>query len=105
MESIQPAELQRRLAEGEPLVLLDVREDEELDICRIPGSVHIPLGDLPQRHSELSSEATIVCICHHGRRSAMAAGFLAQAEFKRLVNLTGGIDAWAQEVDPSMARY
>jgi len=104
-QSISPLDLSRRLAEGSALILLDVREPEELEICRIQGAVHIPLGDLARRASELDSDATIVCICHHGRRSAMAAGLLAQADFKKLVNLTGGIDAWAEDMDPQMARY
>jgi len=104
-QSISATELQRRLAEGAALVLLDVREPEELEICRIQGAVHIPLGDLGRRLHELDSEAEIVCICHHGRRSAMAAGLLAQAQFRRLLNLSGGVDAWAEDVDPEMARY
>lgn len=105
VESMSAHELQRRLAEGDALVVLDVREPDELEICRIPGSVHIPLGDLPRRLHELDPEAAIVCVCHHGRRSAMAASLLAQAGCKRLFNLTGGVDAWAEDVDPEMARY
>jgi rhodanese-related sulfurtransferase len=105
VESISALELQRRLAEGDALVVLDVREPEELEICRIPGSVHIPLADLPRRYHELDADASVVCVCHHGRRSAMAASLLAQNGFSRLSNLTGGIDAWAEDVDPLMARY
>ena len=105
IQSIQPAALKARLDAGDSLVLLDVRQPEEVEICRIDGAVNIPLSDLPSRASELDPEAEIVCICHHGMRSANAAAFLAERDFERLINLTGGVDAWAAEVDPDMARY
>jgi rhodanese-related sulfurtransferase len=113
IERIEPAELHRRLGAGQARdgqpprdwVLLDVREAEELDICRLDGAAHIPLSELTARCDELDPERTVVCICHHGRRSAMAAGLLLERRFRRVINLTGGIDAWAEEVDPAMARY
>lgn len=102
---IEPEELKARLDAGEDLVLLDVRETPELDICRIEGALNIPLSQFAQRFEELDRARTIVCICHHGMRSANAAGFLAENDFENLLNLTGGIDAWAATVDPAMARY
>jgi adenylyltransferase/sulfurtransferase len=102
---IEPAQLKARLDAGEDLVLLDVREPEELQICSIDGALNIPLSQFAQRFEELDRSKTIVCICHHGMRSANAAGFLAENDFDDLLNLTGGVDAWAEQVDPSMPRY
>jgi rhodanese-related sulfurtransferase len=104
-ESLSPKELAARLAAGEALVLLDVREVEELAICALPGVTHVPLGELSRRHIELDPEAPTVCICHSGRRSAHAAAGLVQLGFEHVFNLTGGVDRWAVEVDPAMARY
>lgn len=105
IQSIRPAELKARLDAGDDLVLLDVRQPEELEICRLDEVVNIPLDQLPSRFGELDPDAEIVCICHHGMRSGNAAAFLAERDFASLVNLTGGVDAWATEVDPAMARY
>lgn len=102
---LAPAELAARLARGEELVLLDVREPHEFELCRIEGSLHIPLAELSLRHVELDPEREIVCICHHGIRSANAAAALARLDFDRLCNLVGGVDRWAREVDPRMPRY
>ena len=105
IEPIDAAALKARLDAGEDLVLLDVREARELAVCQIEGVVHIPLGELTARWHELDPERPTVCICHHGMRSAQAAQFLLGQDFDQLFNLTGGVDAWAQRVDPSMARY
>ncbi|MGD2019015.1 MAG: rhodanese-like domain-containing protein [Planctomycetota bacterium] len=105
IEPISAADLKARLDAGDELVLLDVRQPEELEICALPGVTHIPLGELSVRHHELDPEAETVCICHHGIRSANAAAGLASVGFERLLNLTGGVERWARDVDPSMARY
>ncbi len=105
MKPLRPLELNEQLAKNADWVLLDVRQPEELAICQLPGVLAIPLSELSQRHTELDPDATIVCICHHGIRSAHAAGFLAQLGFENLWNLSGGMDAWANDVDPKMARY
>lgn len=105
IETLAPVDLARRLADGEPLVLLDVREPEEVAVCALPGSIPIPLGELAVRHVELDPDAPTVCICHHGIRSASAAAALAHLGFERVFNLGGGVDRWAREVDPEMARY
>lgn len=85
--------------------LLDVREASEVVQCSIAGSVHIPLGQLPQRVSEVPRDRPIVVHCHHGGRSARAVLWLKQNGYENVVNLTGGIDAWACRVDPAMERY
>lgn len=105
MQTLTPRELAERLASGEELSLLDVREREELEICRLEGALHIPLGELAARVGELDPERPVVCICHHGLRSASVAGLLESREFEGVYNLTGGLDRWACDVDPDMARY
>jgi rhodanese-related sulfurtransferase len=105
VERLQPKDLRARIERGERLVLLDVREAEELAICRLPDVVHIPLGDLALRARELDPAAAVVCICHHGMRSANAAAFLERLGFEHVSNLQGGVERWATEVDPGLPRY
>jgi len=107
MQHITAPELAARLvAEGEngPL-LLDVRENWEFATCQIPGSVQIPMALVPIRISELDDDREIVCICHHGARSMQVAAFLERNGFTDVTNLTGGIHAWAVQVDGSMPKY
>ena len=101
---IQPEELKRRLAAGEDIYILDVREPHEYQICNIGGHL-IPLGDLPKRVSELDSSREIVVHCKMGGRSAKAVSFLRQSGFSRVHNLAGGILAWSDKVDPSVPKY
>lgn len=105
MRQFRPAELASHLQAGNTPVLLDVREPWEWDVCRLPGALLIPLGDLPARLAELNKEAETVVICHHGVRSYHAARYLESAGFGDVVNLSGGVAAWADEVDPAMPRY
>jgi adenylyltransferase/sulfurtransferase len=105
LNALSPIELKRRLDAGEALVLLDVREPDELEIASIEGSRSIPLADLGSRHGELDPELSTVCICHHGIRSAIAVESLKRLGFREVYNLTGGVDRWAVEVDASMKRY
>jgi rhodanese-related sulfurtransferase len=86
-------------------VLLDVREGWEYDTCHIQGSLLIPMSSIPARQEELDPEGAIVCICHHGARSMQVGAFLERAGFEQIVNLTGGIHAWAMQIDSSMATY
>ncbi len=104
-ERLNPAEVKQLLDSGRKLVLLDVREPDEVALVRIPGAVHIPMGDIPGRLHELDPDADMVVYCHHGMRSANVIAFLRQRDFRNLANLTGGIDAWSQSVDPSLPRY
>src|SRR5712691_4880432 len=102
---ITPLELKQRLDRGDKLFILDVREPHEYQICRLEGSHLIPLGEIPQRVNELNSADEIVVHCKMGGRSAKAVDFLRQAGFKKLKNLKGGIDLWAQTVDQTIPRY
>jgi rhodanese-related sulfurtransferase len=86
-------------------LLLDVRESWELQTCRIPEAIHVPMRQIPARLNELDTEADTVVICHHGVRSMRVAQFLEQQNFTRVYNLTGGVDAWARTVDPAMPTY
>ncbi len=101
---IRVEELKRRLDAGEDVFVLDVREPHEYQICNIGGHL-IPLGDLPKRVHELDSSREIVAHCRSGTRSAKAVNFLRQAGFRKVRNLSGGILAWADRVDPKMPKY
>lgn len=110
MRSLKPRELAELLAapvesEQERPVLLDVREPWELAICRIEGSESIPMQRIPQSLGRLDRQRPIVCVCHHGIRSFQVARFLEYQGFSRVINLEGGVAAWAREVDPAMATY
>jgi adenylyltransferase/sulfurtransferase len=100
-----PAEVAQWLEEGGEITLLDVRTPLEVGICRLPGSTFIPLQELPERLDQLDRRRRVVVYCHHGIRSAQAVAFLRGRGFAGAVNLTGGIEAWAREVDTAMARY
>jgi sulfur-carrier protein adenylyltransferase/sulfurtransferase len=102
---ITPEELKRRLDHGERVFILDVRNPEEFQICRIPESVLLPLPSPPQRFGELDRGREIVVHCKSGMRSQKAIAFLREQGFTRLVNLTGGILAWADRVDRSLSKY
>jgi len=102
---IDPTEVKRMLDRGDKFVLVDVREPHEFQICRIPGSTLIPLGELPKRVNELNSADEIVAHCKSGMRSAKAVDFLKQAGFKKVRNMTGGILAWSDKVDPTVPKY
>jgi len=102
---IGPRELAGRLERGEHVRLIDVREPHELEISRLPGAVLIPLGSLAARMHELDSAEEIVLFCKSGSRSARALELLAGAGFRKMKNLRGGINAWAEEVDSNMPVY
>ncbi len=102
---ISAPQLKAWLDEGRPVTLLDVRNPQEWDICRIEGAKLIPLPELQDRLGELDPASTIVAQCHGGVRSARAVNFLRQMGFSRAINLAGGIDAWSVQVDPSVPRY
>jgi adenylyltransferase/sulfurtransferase len=99
-------ELKKKMDAREPdLFVLDVREPQEFQIARIPGTVLIPLGEVPRRVSEVDPNKQIVVYCKSGVRSAKAAEFLRSAGFPRVRNLTGGILAWIDRIDPSQPKY
>ncbi len=103
--AVSVQEFQRRRLAGEALTLLDVREPFELEIARIPGAIPFPLSQLPARLHELDTAAEYTLSCHHGTRSAQAYEALRRAGFTRLQILSGGVDAWALHVDPTLPRY
>lgn len=106
MQDITPKELSERLAaDAEPLLLLDVREPWEAAICQIPGSRLIPMRQIPQDHATLDANRETVVICHHGVRSLQVALYLERRGHANILNLKGGIAAWAEQVDPHMATY
>ena len=94
---------------NQPALLLDVREDWELQTASVQSNgfelMHIPMGQLVQRLAELDPDRPIGCLCHHGGRSMQVAHFLAQKGFRAVANIAGGINAWSAEVDPSIPRY
>lgn len=106
MNTIDAIRLKEKLDNStQPPVLLDVRQPAECEICKIEGSILIPLDELRYRLDELDRNREIVVICHHGLRSMRAGTLLEAAGFKHVLNLTGGIDAWATLVDPNITKY
>ncbi|AII52685.1 MULTISPECIES: rhodanese-like domain-containing protein [Hymenobacter] len=106
LPELTPEDLHARLATGENLQLVDVRQPEEYAYCRIEGSVLIPLGELARRADEIDDTRPVVLICHHGVRSMQALAYLQHRhELTNLLNLRGGIHAWSTRVDPSVAVY
>jgi len=107
MQQMTAPELAAWLADSsrEQPLLLDVREGWEFETCHIAGSTLIPMHLIPVRVSEIDDEREIVCICHHGARSMQVAAFLERNGFSNVTNLTGGVHAWAVQVDPSMPKY
>jgi rhodanese-related sulfurtransferase len=102
---ITPEELHRRRTAGESILVVDVRNPNELEICRISGSTHIPIADLPMRLTELDVEREIVVHCKMGGRSSQAAAFLRAQGYQNVRNLTGGILAWIDKVEPGLTKY
>ena len=86
-------------------LLLDVREPWEFELCQLAGSQNIPMHLVPMRCTEIDPDQEIVVICHHGSRSMQVAMFLEHRGFGTVYNLTGGVEAWAGEVDSNMRRY
>jgi rhodanese-related sulfurtransferase len=105
MKQISAVALQERLSNQEMLFLLDVRELQEFNYAHIAGSVLIPMNQIPQRLNELDLEQEIIVICHHGIRSQQVAYYLQDQGFKQIVNLIGGVAAWASDCDLTMPRY
>jgi len=85
--------------------ILDVREPVELSICKIEGSIEVPMNEIPSNLGKIPKAGMVLVLCHHGTRSATVTSFLRQNNFDNAVNVLGGIDAWAQAVDHQLARY
>jgi rhodanese-related sulfurtransferase len=102
---ISVQEVNARLARGEKLMLVDVRERQEYDICRLPGATLIPLGSLPANLNTLLDADDVVLYCHHGMRSLDAAVWLRQQGVEKAKSMAGGIERWSTEIDTSVPRY
>tara|TARA_B100001769_G_C21835457_1_gene453576 strand:+ start:278 stop:628 length:351 start_codon:yes stop_codon:yes gene_type:complete len=101
----EPLEVKELLDSGISLVLLDVREHWEFDYCKIPNSIHIPLSNVTKRISEFEKKDPIILICHNGRRSRHIGEELINMGFDNVINLKGGVDKWADDIDKSMPKY
>lgn len=104
MNTITAQHAQKELTENSA-VLLDVRTAEEIEIVNVSGSINIPMNDIPQRISDLNPQQRIIVMCHHGMRSERVARYLEQQGFSDVLNLEGGIDQWAADLDDNMLRY
>jgi len=105
---ITPAEVKRRLDDGDPIVILDVREPVEYQQARIDGSELIPMGSVPGSLQALETKAddsTIIVVCHHGVRSLNVVAWLRKQGLEACQSMQGGIDRWSLEIDPTVPRY
>jgi rhodanese-related sulfurtransferase len=104
VDHLTPSQLDARLRADDPPLLVDVREDWERELAVIPGSVHVPMGEIPTRIAELPRDRDVTFYCHHGSRSLQVALWLQAQGYDRLANLEGGIDQWSAH-DPEVSRY
>ncbi|PCH62788.1 MAG: sulfurtransferase [Gammaproteobacteria bacterium] len=105
MDDITPQELKELLEKDLPPIVIDVRQDWEYEKCHIEGSLLISMDQISDHIGEFDPEEGIVVVCHHGMRSAQVAQYLIQSGFTNIINLAGGLDAWAKELDPEMEQY
>ncbi len=106
MRELTPAECQDYLGQvGGDALLLDVREPWEYNIASLDNSRLVPMQEIPAAAEDLDREQEIIVICHHGIRSRKVAWFLESRGFSSVINLRGGLDAWARELDPQLATY
>ena len=102
---ITVSELQRRKKAGDSILLVDVREPWEYEICRIEGAQLIPMRAIPANLQQLDVDQDVICYCHHGQRSLDVAAWLRAQGVESAQSLAGGIDRWSLEIDPSIPRY
>jgi adenylyltransferase/sulfurtransferase len=102
---ITPEQLRQRLDRGDQLLLVDVREPGEHQICRIEGARLIPLGTIPASFQTLDTGEDVICYCHHGMRSMDVAVWLRNHGIENVQSLAGGIERWSAEIDPTVPRY
>jgi adenylyltransferase/sulfurtransferase len=105
VREITPEELQSMLAAAGPPLVLDVREGWELEISRLAGTLDIPMNEIPGRLDEIDRARTVVVMCRSGGRSRNVAQFLVRQGYSPVANLTGGILAWGERIDPSLRPY
>jgi rhodanese-related sulfurtransferase len=106
LAELTPTEVRSRWPDlSTEVVLLDVREPEEIRLANVAGTLDIPMREIPARLGELATDKPIVVMCHSGVRSRRVAEYLSASGFSQIFNLAGGIDAWSRELDPSVPRY
>ncbi len=104
-QEITHSELNDLLASGAELTILDVRESDELENGMIPGAIHVPMGEVPEQYRQFDARKPLIVVCRSGARSARVTQFLAMQGFPDVRNLTGGMNTWAAEIDPSITIY
>jgi rhodanese-related sulfurtransferase len=102
---ISPAEAKAHLERGDGVLLVDVREPGETQLCRIAGAILMPMGTVPANVQKLDVDGVVICYCHHGVRSLDVAVWLRSQGVERARSMTGGIDRWSSEIDPGVPRY
>jgi rhodanese-related sulfurtransferase len=102
---ISPAEAKAHLERGDGVLLVDVREPWETQLCRIEGAILMPMGTVPANVQKLDVDSVVICYCHHGIRSLDVAVWLRSQGVERARSMTGGIDRWSSEIDPGVPRY
>ena len=105
MRNLPPQMVQQLISSDSNVVLLDVREKWEFETCNIESSINIPMGAFPAAAKDFDDQAQTIVICHHGARSMQVANYLENAGFINVINLDGGIDAWAMTIDLDMEQY
>ena len=105
VQEVSPEELQAQCRAGQAPQMLDVREAWELEVSRLPDTLHIPMNEVPERLGELDPARPVTVICRSGARSLRVGQYLEQHGFARVSNLTGGILAWGEVIDPSLRSY
>ena len=97
--------LKSKLDDNDNFILIDVREDRELEVCKINQAIHIPMGTIPKRLNDIDSDKPVVVMCKSGGRSAQVCQYLNENGYSNIYNLNGGITSWALEIDSDMATY
>jgi rhodanese-related sulfurtransferase len=102
---ITPSDVKSLLNRNQNLLLVDVREPWETQLCSLPGAQLIPMGAIPANLQKLDVEGDVICYCHHGVRSLDVAVWLRSQGVTGAKSMTGGIDRWSAEIDPTVPRY
>lgn len=105
LEEKSPLEVKEMIDNEKDIVILDIREKWEFDICHIENSLHIPMGGLMDKIGELDKTRKHVVVCHHGIRSRMIAKHLVNLGFEKIINLSSGLEGWSNDVDRNMNKY
>lgn len=104
-KNITPQDLKARWDQGESLLVLDVREPWEVQEASVQGALNVPMDDVPASLEKIPQDRAVVVMCHTGSRSAFIAEWLEMRGYQNILNLVGGIDRWAWEIDPEIPRY